>query len=101
MITGLAMDLLNTTIVNVAVPKLMAVFGVDVNKVQWVATAYMMTIGVIIPVTAYLADTFGTKKFFIASLIFFTAGSALCGLAWSMNSLIFFRIIQGLVGGMT
>lgn len=99
-IIALSVDLLDMTIVNVAIPKLMAVFGVDVNQVQWVATAYMMTIGVVIPITAYLADTFGTKRIFIASLILFTAGSVLCGLAWSINALIFFRIIQGLGGGM-
>ncbi|MFZ5633550.1 MAG: DHA2 family efflux MFS transporter permease subunit [Bacillota bacterium] len=99
-IIALSVDLLDMTIVNVAIPKFMAVFGVDVNHVQWVATAYMMTIGVVIPITAYLADTFGTKRIFITSLILFTAGSVLCGLAWSMNALIFFRIIQGLGGGM-
>lgn len=70
------------------------------NRVQWVATAYMMTIGVVIPITAYLADTFGTKKIFIASILLFTAGSALCGLAWSIDALILFRVIQGLGGGM-
>lgn len=99
-IIALSVDLLDMTIVNVAIPKLMAVFGVDVNRVQWVVTAYMITIGVVIPITAYLADTFGTKRIFIASLILFTAGSVLCGLAWNINSLIFFRIIQGIGGGM-
>ncbi|RJQ26078.1 MAG: DHA2 family efflux MFS transporter permease subunit [Peptococcaceae bacterium] len=100
LVIGLSMDLLDMTIVNVAISKLMHVFNADVNKIQWVVTAYMMTIGIIIPITAYLADTFGIKKIFIASMILFTAGSALCGLAWSLNTLIIFRIIQGIGGGM-
>ncbi|PKM42669.1 MAG: MFS transporter [Firmicutes bacterium HGW-Firmicutes-8] len=99
-IIGLTMDLLDLTIVNVAIPKLMAVFNANIDQVQWIATAYMMTIGLIIPITAYLADTFGIKKVFLLSLLLFTTGSALCGLSWSLNSLIFFRIVQALGGGM-
>jgi EmrB/QacA subfamily drug resistance transporter len=99
-ITALSMDLLDMTIVNVAIPKLMAVFTVDINRAQWVATAYMMSVGIIIPITAYLADTFGMKRIFIASMVFFAVGSLLCGLAWSLDSLIVFRIIQGMGGGM-
>lgn len=99
-ITGMSMDLLDMTIVNVAIPNLMAVFNVDVNQVQWVATAYMMTLGIIIPITDYLATTLGMKRVFLASTALFTAGSALCGLAWNLNSLVLFRVVQAVGGGM-
>lgn len=99
-ITGMSMDLLDMTIVNVAIPNLMAVFNVDVSQVQWVATAYMMTLGIIIPITDYLATTFGMKRVFLASTALFTVGSALCGLARDLNSLIFFRVVQAVGGGM-
>lgn len=99
-ISGMSMDLMDVTIVNVAIPKLMATFNADVSQVQWVATAYMMTLGVVIPITDYLAATLGMKRVFIASTALFTVGSALCGLAWSLNSLIVFRILQAVGGGM-
>ena len=65
---------------------------------QWVLTAYILTQGVVTPTTAFFADRFGTKRFYIIALTIFTAGSALCGLAWSLPVLIFFRVLQG-VGG--
>ncbi|MGB9804746.1 MAG: DHA2 family efflux MFS transporter permease subunit, partial [Desulfofundulus sp.] len=99
-ITGMSMDLMDMTIVNVAIPNLMSVFNVSVNEVQWVATAYMMTLGIVIPITDYLATTRGMKKVFLTSIILFTTGSALCGLAWNLHSLIFFRVIQAVGGGM-
>ncbi|MEW6173061.1 MAG: DHA2 family efflux MFS transporter permease subunit [Bacillota bacterium] len=99
-VTGLALDLLDITVVNVAVPHLMAEFGTDIDSIQWVATAYLIATGVIIPLSAFLSDTYGTKRFFLISMGLFTAGSLLCGLAWSFNTLILFRVIQGLGGGM-
>jgi len=97
---ALALDLLDVTIVNVAIPHLMAEFGVDVDTIQWVATAYLIAMGVIIPPAAYLADTYGTKRLFVVSIGLFTAGSLLCALAWNLNALVFFRVIQGFGGGM-
>ncbi|GMA50815.1 MFS transporter [Alicyclobacillus contaminans] len=67
---------------------------------QYVITAYMMMIGLFEPMTAYLADTLGTKRIYILSLVVFTAGSVLCAIAWNIQSLIVFRIIQATGGGM-
>jgi len=99
-ITGMSMDLLDMTIVNVAIPNLMAIFNANVNQIQWVATAYMMTLGIVIPITDYLASTLGIKMIFLASTALFTVGSALCGLAWNLKALIAFRVLQALGGGM-
>src|SRR5207248_11581147 len=73
-------------------------FGADIHSVQWVLTAYILAQGVATPTAAFFADTLGIKRFYIISLIAFTLGSALCGLAWSLPILITFRVIQGLGG---
>lgn len=99
-IIGTFMAILDTSIVNVAIPKMMNVFGVSTEEIQWVLTAYMLTMGSVIPLTGYLGDTFGVKKVYIWALAAFTIGSALCGFAWSNSSMIAARVIQGLGGGM-
>ncbi|MFZ5625979.1 MAG: MFS transporter, partial [Bacillota bacterium] len=83
LVLGTFMAILDTSIVNIAIPKMMAVFGVGTEQIQWVLTAYMLTMGAIIPLTGYLSDRFGSKKVYIWALIAFTLGSAFCGLAWS------------------
>jgi DHA2 family multidrug resistance protein len=97
-IFGAFMSILDQTIVNIAIPRLQNAFGADLNSVQWVLTAYILTQGVVTPTTAFFADRLGTKRFYILALAIFTAGSALCGLAWSLPVLIIFRVLQG-VGG--
>jgi DHA2 family multidrug resistance protein len=97
-ILGVFMSILDQTIVNIALPRLETAFGADVHSVQWVLTAYILAQGVVTPATAFFADRFGIKRFYIISLAAFTAGSALCGLAWSLPVLIFFRILQGASG---
>lgn len=99
-VIGTFMAILDTSIVNIAIPKMMAVFGVSADEIKWVLTAYMLTMGAVIPLTGYLGDKFGTKKVYIWALISFTIGSALCGFAWSNSSMIVARIIQALGGGM-
>ncbi len=91
--------ILNNSSVNVALPRMMSIFGVPAEEIQWVLTAYMLASGVVIPVTGYLSDTCGTKKTYLASLAVFTAGSVLCGLSWNNNSMIAARVIQGIGGG--
>jgi DHA2 family multidrug resistance protein len=98
-IIGGFMSILDTSIVNIAMPKMMAVFGVGTDQAQWILTAYMLTMGVLQPTTGYLCDVLGSKRLYIISLIIFTVGSALCGIAWSNDSMIFFRIIQAIGGG--
>ncbi|OPY56608.1 MAG: Multidrug export protein EmrB [Pelotomaculum sp. PtaU1.Bin035] len=100
LVIGAFMAILDGSIVNVALPKMMAIFGVAADEVQWVMTAYLLTSGVVVPVTGYLGDRFGLKKMYIFCLTAFTAGSAVCGFAWSNNSLITARVIQAVGGGM-
>ena len=97
-IFGAFMSILDQTIVNIAIPRLQNAFGADLNGVQWVLTAYILTQGVVTPTTAFFANRLGSKRFYVLSLSLFTLGSALCGLAWSLPILITFRIIQGIGG---
>jgi len=97
---GTFMAVLDATIVNVALSKIMATFGVSVDKVEWVLTAYLLVFGVMLPTSGWIADHFGYKRTYFLSLFLFTFGSLLCGMAWSENALILFRIIQGAGAGM-
>lgn len=99
-IIGAFMSILDGSIVNIALPKMMSVFSVNTTKIQWVATAYTLAMGVVQPASAYLGNTFGQKKLYVSSLAIFTFGSMLCGMAWNNDSMIAFRIIQALGGGM-
>ncbi len=100
LVVGGFMAILDGSIVNVALPKMMAIFGVTPDQVQWVMTAYLLVSGVVVPVTGYLGDRFGMKNMYIFSLAAFTLGSAVCNLAWSNNSLVAARVIQAIGGGM-
>ncbi|MHB1044267.1 MAG: DHA2 family efflux MFS transporter permease subunit [Eubacteriales bacterium] len=100
LVIGGFMAILDGSIVNVALPKLMAIFNVSADSIQWVMTAYLLVSGVVVPITGYLSDRFGSKKMYIFSLAVFTAGSAVCALAWSNNSLVAARVLQALGGGM-
>jgi EmrB/QacA subfamily drug resistance transporter len=97
-IIGVFMAILDSTIVNIAIPRLQSVFGADLHSVQWVLTAYILAQGVATPAAAFLANRLGIKRFYIMSLAAFTLGSALCGLAWNLPLLITFRVVQA-VGG--
>lgn len=98
-ILAVFMAILDTSIVNVAIPKMMAVFGVTQLDIQWVLTAYTLVVGSLVPVTGYLGERLGYKKVFLYALAVFTIGSGLCGAAWSNGSMIFFRIVQAIGGG--
>lgn len=98
-IFGVFMSVLDSTVVNIAIPKLQAVFGASLDRIQWVSTGYTLALTVSIPIFSYLADRFGIKRIYLLSLVMFTVASALCGLAWSIGSLIVARILQGLGGG--
>ncbi|MFZ7104100.1 MAG: DHA2 family efflux MFS transporter permease subunit [Peptococcaceae bacterium] len=100
LILGTFMAMLDSNIVNVALPKMMAVFGASQDNVEWILTGYMLTLGVVMPLSGYLGDTIGYKKIFMASLTLFIVGSTLCGMAWNLNSMIFARIIQAIGGGL-
>ncbi len=96
---GMFMSMMDGTIVNVAIPRLRAVFGGSLQQVQWVVTIYMITQAAVIPTAPYLATKFGSKRAWICTLVAFLLGSILCGFAWNLPSLIFFRMIQGIGGG--
>jgi EmrB/QacA subfamily drug resistance transporter len=99
-VAGTFMVMLDQTVVNIALPKITTVFGVGVHETQLVVTSYMLALAVIMPATGYLSDTFGTKRLYLITMALFTGGSLLCGLAWNNTSLVAFRVIQGLGGGM-
>jgi EmrB/QacA subfamily drug resistance transporter len=99
-VLGMIMSILDTTIVAVALATLGRDFHVSVTTIQWVSTGYLLALATVIPVSGWAVDRFGAKLIWMTSLTLFVIGSSLCGLAWSANSLIAFRILQGVGGGM-
>ena len=99
-IVGSIMSILDTTIVNVALHKLGNELHSTVASTQWIVTGYMLSLAAVIPITGWAARRFGAKRVYITSLVLFTAGSALCGLASTTTELIVFRVLQGVGGGM-
>jgi EmrB/QacA subfamily drug resistance transporter len=99
-VVGSIMSILDTTIVNVALDTLSRELHATISQIQWVVTGYLLSLAAVIPITGWAARRFGAKQVYLVSLVLFTAGSALCGLATSTNELIFFRVLQGAGGGM-
>jgi EmrB/QacA subfamily drug resistance transporter len=97
---GAVMSILDTTVVNVAIDHLAVAFHSPLTTIQWVITGYTLALATVIPISGWAADRFGTKRIYMGSLVLFTLGSVLSGLAWSDGSLIAFRILQGFGGGM-
>ncbi len=97
---GMIMAILDQTVVNVALPRLETDFNTSLTTIQWIITGYSLSLAAVIPLSAWLIDRLGAKWVFIASELLFIGGSALCGLAGSDTQLIFFRVIQGLGGGL-
>jgi EmrB/QacA subfamily drug resistance transporter len=97
---GAVMSILDTTVVNVAIDRLSVDFHSSLTTIQWVVTGYTLSLATVIPLSGWASDRFGTKRLYLTSLVLFTLGSVLSGLAWSSASLIGFRILQGLGGGM-
>src|ERR1700761_195777 len=99
-IIGAVMSILDTTIVNVAIDRLSIDFNASLTTIQWVVTGYTLSLAAVIPASGWAADRFGTKRIYLSSLALFMLGSALCSIAWSADSLIGFRVLQGIGGGM-
>jgi EmrB/QacA subfamily drug resistance transporter len=99
-VLGTIMSVFDTTIVNVAIETLGRTFHSPLSTIQWVSTAYLLALAIVIPLTGWAIERFGAKRMYLISLTLFLLGSALCGMAWSAGSLIFFRVLQGLGGGM-
>jgi EmrB/QacA subfamily drug resistance transporter len=99
-ITGAIMSILDTTIVNVALEALSRDLGATLTTIQWVSTGYLLSLAMVIPLAGWTSERFGAKRVWMISIALFAVGSALCGLASSAGTLIFFRILQGLGGGL-
>jgi EmrB/QacA subfamily drug resistance transporter len=99
-VLGSIMSILDTTIVAVALATLARDFHVSVTTIQWVATAYLLALALVTPVSGWAVDRYGAKRVWMLSTLLFILGSSLCGLAWSADSLIAFRVLQGVGGGM-
>jgi DHA2 family multidrug resistance protein len=87
---------LDANTVPIAVPWMMASFGVDIDKIQWVVNAYMIAVAVAMPTLGWLGGRFGYKRVFIAALVFYIGGGLLCAVATDIDFLIAFRVLQGL-----
>ena len=99
-VLGAIMSILDTTVVNVAINTLAARFHTTLPTIQWVATGYTLALATVIPLSGWIADRFGTKRLYMGSIAMFVVGSCLSGLAWSSATIILFRVLQGLGGGM-
>src|ERR1700722_14823101 len=93
------MEVLDTSIANVALPHIAGNLGASQDESTWVLTSYLVSNAVILPISAWLATRFGRKRFYMSSVALFTVSSFLCGLAPSLGMLVFFRVLQGVGGG--
>lgn len=92
------MQVLDTTIANVALPSMVGDLGASQDTINWVLTSYIVAAAIMTPVTGWLSDRFGRKELFLTSVVGFTVSSMLCGIAWSLESMVAFRILQGIFG---
>src|SRR6201989_3456005 len=93
---GTVMQVLDTTIANVALPHMAASLGAAQNEITWVLTSYIVAADIATPLTGWMSDRIGQKRLFIISVIGFTIASALCGIASSLDEMVVFRILQGI-----
>ncbi|AZN43519.1 DHA2 family efflux MFS transporter permease subunit [Paenibacillus albus] len=99
-VVGMIMVILDSTVMNIALPTLMEDFKSSVNTMQWSITAYTLALSAVIPLAGWLTDRFGAKQIFLITIFLFAAGSLLCSFATTPEQLIIYRIIQGIGGGM-
>lgn len=98
-VLGAYISVLNNHVINVVIPKMMSGLGTDVITIRWVVTAYMLANAVLIPLTSWLARVLGARQLYVYSLVLFNVSAAVCGMANSVSALIFFRVVQGIGGG--
>ena len=96
---GAFLAILNQTLINVALPKMMLDLNVSANVIQWIVTGYMLVNGVLIPITAYFIERFGTRKLFIAAMMLFTVGAIICAFSPNFPVMLMGRLIQGAGAG--
>ena len=92
------MQVLDTTIANVALPNMIGDLGASQDTINWVLTSYIVAAAIMTPVTGWLSDRIGRRELFLISVIGFTISSMLCGIAWSLETMVLFRVAQGLFG---
>lgn len=97
---GAVTAIIDMTIIGVALHTLSADFGVGLSTIQWVTTAYILAAAMVVPLTGWATDYFGARRLWLAAVVIFAAGSLLAGLAWSVPSLIAFRVLQGVGAGL-
>ena len=100
LVIGMFMSILDTSIVNIALPSIRRDFGATAESAQWISTAYGLTEGAVVPVSAWLGNRIGQKKLYVWSIALFTVFSALCGISTSITEMVVFRILQAVPGGM-
>ncbi|GAA2455316.1 MFS transporter [Actinomadura vinacea] len=100
LVLGSIMVTLDMTVVNVAIARLSEDFDAPLATIQWVATGYSLALGAVIPLSAWAVGRFGARPLYLGAIGLFAAGSVLAGLAWNIESLIAFRVVQGLAGGL-
>ena len=93
------MEVLDTSIANIALPHIAGTFGASINESTWVLTSYLVSNGIVLPVSAWLATRFGRKRYYMTCVVLFAGSSFLCGLAPTLGMLVFFRVLQGIGGG--
>jgi DHA2 family multidrug resistance protein len=96
---AVVLEIIDTSIVNVALPSMMGNLGASLDEADWVITGYIVSNVVVIPMTSWLAGRFGRKRYFTSSILLFTFASLMCGLSSTVQMLVFWRIVQGLGGG--
>jgi DHA2 family multidrug resistance protein len=95
---GTTLEVLDTSIVNVALPHMQGTFSASVDEIAWVVTSYLVANGIMIPMTGWISSRFGRKRYFLTSVAVFVAASGLCGAAGSLDQMVIFRLIQGAAG---
>src|SRR5271167_4073581 len=93
------MEVLDTSIANIALPHIAGSFGASANESTWVLTSYLVSNGIVLPVSAWLATRIGRKRYYMSCVVMFAGSSFLCGLAPTLGMLVFFRVLQGIGGG--
>jgi EmrB/QacA subfamily drug resistance transporter len=99
LVVGMFMSVLDMSIVNVAIPTMQHDFGSSTDDIQWISNAYTLALGVVVPLSGWLGDRIGLTRTYLYGLVAFAAASALCGLAWNLESMVAFRILQAIPGG--